>query len=329
MKAMVLAAGLGTRLRPITYGMPKPMAPVANRPIMEHILPAPAPPRLRRDVANLSYLPEQITDRFGDGSGFGVSIEWSFEEKLLGTAGGVRNVREFFGDEPFLVMAADALTDIDLAALRARTTPTTGSRRWRRRASPTRASTASIVTGDDGRVQGFQEKPDPAEALSDLANCMIYVLEPEVFDYFPDADEVDFALDVFPALLGERRAVLRPRRRRLLERRRLSRRVPPGQLRRGLGRGGRSSWTDPRSPRASWPARGPTLPATPRRRAPCCWAPAARSAQGSRFEGPVVVGDGCSIGAGAVLRECVLLDGVTVPERTSLARAIAAQNRAA
>ena len=175
MKAMVLAAGLGTRLRPITYGMPKPMAPVANRPIMEHILRL-----LRRHdhtelVANLSYLPEQITDRFGDGSELGVSIEWSFEEQLLGTAGGVRNVRDFFGDQSFLVMAADALTDIDLTELRRAHEANDGIATL----AATRVADTSeygvIVTGDDGRVQGFQEKPDPAEALSDLANCGIYI----------------------------------------------------------------------------------------------------------------------------------------------------------
>ncbi len=110
-------------------------------------------------------------------------------------------MREYFGSEPFLVMAADALTDIDLAALaRAHAEhdwiatlavkPVTNTTEY-----------GVVVTGADGRVEGFQEKPEPADALSDLANCMIYVLEPEIFDHFPDREEVDFALDVFPALL--------------------------------------------------------------------------------------------------------------------------------
>src|SRR5215216_1135817 len=118
MRAMVLAAGLGTRLRPLTYEMPKTMVPVVNRPIMEHILELLRRHGINEVVANLSYLPERIRERFGDGSGHGVSLQWSFEEQLLGTAGGVRNVHEFFGEERFLVMAADALTDIDLTALR-------------------------------------------------------------------------------------------------------------------------------------------------------------------------------------------------------------------
>jgi mannose-1-phosphate guanylyltransferase/mannose-1-phosphate guanylyltransferase/phosphomannomutase len=201
MKAMVMAAGLGTRLRPLTYEIPKPLVPVANRPIMEHILALLARHDLREVVANLHWFPETIRSRFGDGSGLGLELSYSYEEELLGTAGGVRNVREFFGSDPFLVMAGDALTDIDLGALvRAH-----AEHDWIATIAVKRVPNVSeygvVVTGADGRVQGFQEKPDQAEALSDLANCMIYVLEPEIFDHFPDRDEVDWALDVFPALL--------------------------------------------------------------------------------------------------------------------------------
>ena len=202
MKAMVLAAGLGTRLRPLTYEMPKPMVPVVNRPIMEHILGLLRRHGFSEVIANLHWFPDTIRDQFGDGSASAIDLDYSFEDELLGTAGGVRNVREFFGDEPFLVMAADALTDIDLRRARARRTRrTTASRRSPSSGCRTRASTGSWSPAPTGAIQGFQEKPDPAEALSDLASCMIYMLEPEIFDYFPDKPEVDFALDVFPALL--------------------------------------------------------------------------------------------------------------------------------
>jgi mannose-1-phosphate guanylyltransferase len=201
MKAMVMAAGLGTRLRPITYEIPKPLVPVANRPIMEHILALLARHGLDRVIANLHWFPDTITDRFADGSSLGIELTYSYEEILLGTAGGVRNVREYFGSEPFLVMAADALTDVDLGALADAHRANDGIATLAVKRVPNVSEYGVIVTGSDGRVQGFQEKPDPAEALSDLANCMIYVLDPEVFDYFPDKLEVDFALDVFPALL--------------------------------------------------------------------------------------------------------------------------------
>jgi len=196
-----MAAGLGTRLRPLTHAIPKPLVPVANRPIMEHILDRLARDGLREVVANLHWYPDTIRDHFGDGSALGVDITYSYEEELLGTAGGVRNVRDFFGSDPFVVMAADALTDVDLAAL----ARTHAEREWIATLAVKQVANVSeygvVVTGADGRVQGFQEKPAQAEALSDLASCMIYVLEPEIFDYFPDTDPVDFALDVFPALL--------------------------------------------------------------------------------------------------------------------------------
>jgi mannose-1-phosphate guanylyltransferase len=201
MKAMVMAAGLGTRLRPLTYEIPKPLVPVANRPIMEHILGLLGRNGLDEVVANLHWFPDTIRDRFGDGSGLGIELTYSYEEELLGTAGGVRNVREYFGSDAFLVMAADALTDVDLGALAEAHRANDGIATLATKRVPNVSEFGVVVTGTDGRVQGFQEKPDPAEALSDLANCMIYVLEPEAFDYFPDEPVIDFALDVFPALL--------------------------------------------------------------------------------------------------------------------------------
>jgi mannose-1-phosphate guanylyltransferase len=198
---MIMAAGLGTRLRPLSYEVPKPMVPVANRPVMEHIL------RLLRDhgieqvIANLHWFPDTIRDRFADGSELGIELTYSHEDELLGTAGGVRNVAAFFGSEHFLVMAADALTDIDLAALRAAHQANGGIATLAVKRVSNVSEFGVVIAGSDGRVQGFQEKPDPAEALSDLASCMIYVLSPEIFDHFPDRPVVDFALDVFPALL--------------------------------------------------------------------------------------------------------------------------------
>jgi mannose-1-phosphate guanylyltransferase len=201
MKAMVMAAGLGTRLRPLTYEVPKPMVPVVNRPVLQHILELLPRQGFREVIANLHWFPETIRERFGDGSSLGVDLTYSYEEELLGTAGGVRNVAEFFGSDPFLVMAGDALTDVDLVALRAAHESKGGMATLAVRRVPNVSEFGVVIACSDGRVQGFQEKPDPAEALSDLANCMIYVLEPEVFDYFPDKLAVDFALDVFPALL--------------------------------------------------------------------------------------------------------------------------------
>ncbi len=153
-------------------------------------------------IANLHWFPETIRERFGDGSDLGLELTYSYEERLLGTAGGVRNVREFFGSER---IRGDGRATRSPTSTWRRSPARTPSDDWLATLAVKRVTNTAeygvVVTGSDGRVQGFQEKPDPAEALSDLANCMIYVLEPEIFDHFPDADEVDFALDVFPALL--------------------------------------------------------------------------------------------------------------------------------
>jgi mannose-1-phosphate guanylyltransferase len=326
MRAMVLAAGLGTRLRPITYEMPKPMVPVANRPIMEHILDLLRRHDVTEIVANLSHLPEQIRERFGDGSGHGVSVEWSFEEQLLGTAGGVRNVSEFFGEQRFLVMAADALTDIDLTALREAHEANDGIATLAVKRVPDTRQYGVVVAGGDGRVQGFQEKPDPAEALSDLANCMIYVLEPAIFDYFPDRQEVDFALDVFPELLDHDVPFY----------------VHPidaywndvgslDEFRQGnfdaisgavTVEHGSSEIAD-----GVFAGDGTSLPGDVELAPPVLIGAGCEIGAGARLDGPLVIGDGCDIGAGSGLGECVLLAGVSVPAGTDLIGAIVAQRR--
>jgi mannose-1-phosphate guanylyltransferase/mannose-1-phosphate guanylyltransferase/phosphomannomutase len=195
MKAMVLAAGLGTRLRPLTFEIPKPMVPVIDRPVMAHIIDLCRGQGFDQLIANLHYFPDTIKDYFGD------SIEYRFEEELLGTAGGVRNVRDFFGDDPVVIISGDALTDTDLTKLVERHESAGGIATLTvKRVEDTREY-GVVLHDNDGRVSGFQEKPHPDEALSDLGNCGIYCFSPEIFDYFPDTEFVDWANDVFPVLL--------------------------------------------------------------------------------------------------------------------------------
>jgi len=195
MKAMVLAAGLGTRLRPLTYEITKPMVPVLDRPVMEHIVDLIDRHSFDGVIANLHYFPETIREYFGE------RISYRFEEQLLGTAGGVRACAEFFGDEPFLVISGDALTDIDLTAFAARHRETGGIATLAVKQVPDTREYGVVLHDRAGRITGFQEKPQPDEALSDLGNCGIYMFEPSIFDYFPDRPFVDWAKDVFPALL--------------------------------------------------------------------------------------------------------------------------------
>ena len=195
MRAMVLAAGLGTRLRPLTYEITKPMVPVLDRPVMAHILDLLERHGFEQVIANLHYFPETIREHFGD------RLEYRFEPELLGTAGGVRACADFFGEESFLVISGDALTDIDLGALVARHRASGGIATLAvKRVADTREF-GVVLHDHDGRITGFQEKPSPDEALSDLGNCGIYMFEPRIFDYFPERPFADWAQDVFPALL--------------------------------------------------------------------------------------------------------------------------------
>jgi mannose-1-phosphate guanylyltransferase len=197
---MLLGAGLGTRLRPITYELPKPLVPVLDRPVMSHILRLLARHGCEQVIANLHYFPDMIRDYFRDGSDYGVELSYSYEKELLGTAGGVRNVRGFLGNETFLIISGDALTDIDLGALVSRHREAGGVATLALKRVDDPSQLGVVIVDEDGRIQGLQEKPDPAEALSDLGSCGIYVCEPEIFDHFPDPDFVDWAEDVFPVL---------------------------------------------------------------------------------------------------------------------------------
>src|SRR3954463_15423477 len=159
MKAMVLAAGLGTRLRPLTFEIPKPMVPVLDRPVMAHIVNLCERQGFDQLVANLHYFPDTIRDYFGD------RLEYRYEEELLGTAGGVRNVRDFFGDDPVVVISGDALTDLDVGALLERHREAGGIATLTAKRVANTREYGVIVHDEDGRVQGFQEKPPPEEAL--------------------------------------------------------------------------------------------------------------------------------------------------------------------
>lgn len=204
MKALLLAAGEGTRLRPLTLDRPKPMVPVGGRPLLEHLVAL-----LRRhgvaDIAiNLHYKPEAIVDYFGTGEAFGVSITYSREERLLGSAGAVKQLGSFFaGDEPFLVLYGDVLTDLDLTELvaRHRSSGAAATLALYRVKDPSRCGIVELDANN--RVTRFVEKPAPGTVFSDLANSGIYVVEPAVIDRIPAERPFDFGHDLFPALLAD------------------------------------------------------------------------------------------------------------------------------
>jgi len=201
-KAVIMAGGEGTRLRPLTSNQPKPLMPLVNRPMMEHIV------RLLKDhgfddiVVTLAFLPQTIRTYFGDGSEFGVRMVYATEETPLGTAGSVRNARDEL-DEPFLVISGDVLTDIDLSELVQVHRDKSSMATLALKAMENPLEFGIVIAREDGSIERFLEKPTWGQVFSDTVNTGIYVCNPEVFDYIPEGEQVDFSSDVFPRLLED------------------------------------------------------------------------------------------------------------------------------
>jgi NDP-sugar pyrophosphorylase family protein len=204
MIGMILAAGEGSRLRPLTVTRPKPMLPIAGRPILQHIVDWLRHYGVTRIAINLHHCPDSIPAHFGDGSGFGVSIVYSHEECMLGTAGGVKKLAGFLTDT-FVLVYGDVLTDLDLgAAIELHRSYGPGLRATMVLYHVTNPTECGIVRLDRrGRVVEFVEKPAANDIFSDLANSGILILEPEIMSYIPPEVFCDFGKDVFPRLLAD------------------------------------------------------------------------------------------------------------------------------
>jgi mannose-1-phosphate guanylyltransferase len=214
MKAMILAAGKGTRVRPITYTIPKPLIPILQKPVMEFLVELLRKHGFDQIMVNVSHLAEEIENYFRDGQRFGVEIAYSFEGRIvdgqlvgeaIGSAGGMRRIQDFspFFDDTFVVLCGDALIDLDLTA----------ALEWHRKkgsiativmktVDPSEVSSYGVVvTDEDGRIKAFQEKPTVEEALSNTINTGIYIFEPEVLNYIPSGEVYDIGGDLFPKLV--------------------------------------------------------------------------------------------------------------------------------
>ena len=201
MKAMILAAGEGRRLRPLTDAVPKPMLPVGGRPLLVHLIDLLRSHGVREIAINLHHQPEVISALLGDGRPFGVRITYSLEERLLGSAGGVKRMEAFFGDEPFFVVYGDVLTDLDLTALRAFHT-SQGAALTMALHQPAALNECGVAElAEDGRILAFVEKPAPGEEPSRWANAGIYIVQPLVLRHIPPDTPFDFGADLFPLLL--------------------------------------------------------------------------------------------------------------------------------
>ncbi len=307
MKAVIMAGGEGTRLRPLTSNQPKPMLPMANRPMMEHVVNLLRHHGMTDIVVTVAFMANTIRSYFGDGSELGVRMVYATEETPLGTAGSVLNAREEL-DERFLVISGDVLTDIDLSAV--------VDFHEKKGALATLALCSVenplefgiVITSDDGSIERFLEKPTWGQVFSDTINTGIYVLEPEIFDYIPEGRAADFSGEVFPEVLAAGRPIC-------------------GYVAEGY-------WEDVGTTEAYLKAHQDILDGKvevemagfPLR--PGVWLGKGSTVDPTAsVDGPAVIGDNCSIGPGAVLGEYTTLgSNVRIAEGAEVRRSVVADN---
>jgi mannose-1-phosphate guanylyltransferase/phosphomannomutase len=287
MKAVILAGGEGTRLRPLTSTQPKPMLPIANTPMMEHIVRLLAKHGFDDIVVTVAFLANHIRNYFGNGSEFGVRMRYATEETPLGTAGSVRNASQEL-DDTFLVISGDVLTDIDLGKIveEHRRRKAFASIALKRVENP--VEFGIVITHEDGTIERFLEKPTWGEVFSDTINTGIYVLEPQIFDYIGAGEIVDFSGDVFPAVLSDAKPIL-------------------GHVVEGY-------WEDVGTLEAYRTAHDDILSGRVDVEIPgfevregVWWGEGADVSPGAEVHGPVLIGDNCRVEAGAVLRPYTVL----------------------
>ena len=200
MKGLILSAGEGSRLRPLTLTRPKPMLPVAGRPLLEHIVMLLRHHGVTQQAINLHYKPEAILSHFGNGQSWGVQIIYSYEEQLLGSAGAAKKLAWFF-DQTFVVFYGDLYTELNLRSLmdfhRRHGAPATVA--LYQVPNPTACGIVELDKGQ--RIRRFVEKPEPDQVFSNLANAGVYILEPAVLSLVPPGIPFDFGHNLFPALL--------------------------------------------------------------------------------------------------------------------------------
>ncbi len=302
-----MAGGEGTRLRPLTSNQPKPMLPMANRPMMEHVVNLLRQHGFEDIVVTVAFMANAIRSYFGDGSEFGVRMVYATEETPLGTAGSVRNARDEL-DERFVVISGDVLTDIDLTSLVADHESKGALATIALKAVENPLEFGIVITRDDGSIERFLEKPTWGQVFSDTINTGIYVLEPEIFDFIPDGRAVDFSEEVFPGVLeaekplfgyvaggywedvGTLEAYLRAHQDILDEN--VAVQVSGFALRPGV-----------------WLGKGAELDPT------------------AEVRGPAIIGDNCHIGAGGILGEyCVIGANARIGDNASLERTVIHDN---
>ena len=313
MKAMVMAAGLGTRLRPLTDFLPKPMMPIANRPVLHHLLNLLARHDVREVGINVHVNPEMLETYFGDGSELGVSIRWSHEPELLGTAGGTKKLEDFWAGETILVTSGDGLHDIDVTALLGHHRRTGALATLTVKPVDDPSAYGVVILERDTKIRGFQEKPRAEDARSNLANCGVYVIEPELLERIPTNTFVDFGQDVWPSLVAAGESIyayttmaywndvgdLDALRNTILDAvlGNVKVDIPGEEIAPGI-----------------WVAEGAKIHADAQIDAPVVIGANAVVEAGAQVRGPAAIGSECHVGQEAAIRRAALLPGSVVPD---------------
>lgn len=303
MKAIVLAGGEGTRLRPLTSTRPKPLMPVADRPCIDYILSSLIEAGIKKIIIATHYLSDKLIKAIGDGLEYDASIVYTFEETPAGTAGAVKRVEDFI-DDTFIVAMGDIVADVDIQALidfhKERKSAATIA--LTRVDDPSQYGVAAI--NEKGKILRFQEKPKKEEAFSNLVNAGIYVLERRVIDFIPEGKMFDFSKNLFPLLLSKRIPIYG---------------VPISGIWMDIGRPGdllRASLEMVNRHGKEGGIPGAETSGKMLMRAK----PSVEG--GVRIEGPCYFGPDVRIGAGAVVRRSCLHSGVTIGPRATLSDAM-------
>lgn len=324
-RAFVLAAGAGTRLRPLTYEIPKPMVPVVNRPVLHHVLANLLRHGVKDVMVNLHAHADQIRGYCGDGSHWSLNIGYSHEPRLLGTAGAIKKVEGFLKDGPFFVLSGDGLSDIDLTAMyefhkRHKSLATMAIK-----AIDSRFEYGVTLTEGAGRIKGFLEKPSWGDVFSNKVNTGIYLFEPEVLKLIPKGEVYDFGHQLWPKLLKLKKPIyayetksywtdvgnLSEYRKCQIDaldgKMRLS--IPGREIRKGV-----------------WVEEGAQIDPHAHLKPPCVIGKGVRIEAGAEIGPFTVVGDRADIAAGATLSHCILWENVTVGPSAHLSNCIVGAN---
>jgi len=306
-KAVIMAGGEGTRLRPLTSNQPKPMLPMANRPMMEHVVLLLRQHGFTEIVVTVAFMANAIRSYFGDGSELGVRMVYATEETPLGTAGSVLNARDEL-DERFLVISGDVLTDVDLGAVVAFHEEKAAFATLALHSVPDPLEFGIVITREDGSIERFLEKPTWGQVFSDTINTGIYVLEPEIFDFIAPEGASDFSGDVFPAALLAGKPIY------------------------GYVAGG--YWEDVGTTAAYLKAHNDILDRKVRVEVdgfalrPGVWLGKGSTLDPSAVvEGPALIGDNCSVGAGAIIGQYTTLgDNVRITDAAEVRHSMIGDN---